>query len=146
MTDDPTTMIVEFEVNSETTTTDEWLNERAIRAEDARGGEPDTPAYFAALNSESKTSVMFFERYAQGNESLSKHSKREAHKHLHSRMGENSMTKRQVMSTRFSDVTDYSWWSRKDHMGLINQPNVILTILGMRFETAKQRDQFIDLS
>ena len=44
MTDDPTTMVVEFEVNSETTTTDEWLNERAIRAEDARDGEPDTPA------------------------------------------------------------------------------------------------------
>ena len=146
MTDDPTTMIVEFEVNSETTTTDEWLNERVIRAEDARGGEPDTPAYAAALNSESKTSVMVFERYAQGNESLSKHLEREAHKPLHSRVGENSTTKRQVMSTRFSDVTDYGWWSRKDLRDRMNEPNVILTILGMQFETAEQRDQFIDLS
>ena len=89
---------------------------------------------------------MVFERYAPGNESLSKHSEREAHKRLHSRMGENSTTKRQVMSTRFSDVTDYGWWSRKDLRDLMNEPNVILTILGMRFETAEQRDQFIDLS
>ena len=89
---------------------------------------------------------MVFERYAQGNESLSKHLEREAHKPLHSRMGENSTTKRRVMSTRFSDVTDYGWRSRKDHRDLMNKPNVILIILGMRFETAKQRDQFIDLS
>ena len=51
MHDDTTTMIVEFEVNSETTTTSEWLNEWAIRAEDARDGEPGTSAYAAALNS-----------------------------------------------------------------------------------------------
>ena len=42
MNNDPMTAIVEFQVNSETTTTDEWLNEWAIRAEDAQNGEPDT--------------------------------------------------------------------------------------------------------
>ena len=62
MNNDPTTAIVEFQVNSETTTTDEWLNEWAIRAEDARDGEPDTPAYASALNTESEGSVLVFER------------------------------------------------------------------------------------
>ena len=38
MNNDPMTAIVEFQVNSETTTTDEWLNEWAIRSEDARDG------------------------------------------------------------------------------------------------------------
>jgi len=146
MNNDPMTAIVEFQVNSETTTTDEWLNEWAVRAEDARDGEPDTPAYASALNAESEGSVLVFERYAHGDDSLSKHSARDAHERLHSRMGENNMTKRRVMSARFSDVSGYGWWSRKDHRDLMNEPNVIVTILGMRFETAEQRDRFIDLS
>ena len=50
------------------------------------------------------------------------------------------------MSTKFDDVKNYGWWSRKDHVNLMNERDVILTVLGMRFETAEQRDQFIDLS
>ena len=59
MNDDPTTMIVEFEVNSETTTTDECLIEWTIRADDVRDGEPDTPAYAAALNSGRRLAYWF---------------------------------------------------------------------------------------
>ena len=66
MNDDPTTMIVEFEVNSETTTTYEWLNECAIRAEDARDGEPDTPAYAAALNSGRRLAYWFLSATPKG--------------------------------------------------------------------------------
>ena len=146
MNNDRMTAVVDFQVNSETTTTDEWLHDWAARADDARDGEPDTPAYTSALNTESKDSVLVFERYAHGDESLKKHSEREAHKHLYSRMGEYNMTKKRVMSARFDDVNNYAWWSRKDHVNLMNEPDVILTVLGMRFETAEQRDQFIDLS
>ena len=113
MNNDPMTAIMEFQVNSETTTTDEWLNEWATRAEDAREGELDTSAYSSALNTESEGSVLVFERYDYGDESLKMHSEREAHKHLHSRMGEKNMTKRRVMSARFNDVNSYGWWSRK---------------------------------
>ena len=146
MNNDPMTAIVEFQVNSETTTTDEWLNEWAARAEDAREGEPDTSAYASALNTESKGSVLVFERYDHGDESLKAHSEREAHKHLHSRMGEKNMTKRRVMSARFNDVNSYGWWSRKNYSDLMSASKVILTVLGMRFQNAEQRDQFIKLS
>ena len=140
------TTIVEFQVNTEKNTVEEWLVEWSKRAEDSRVGEPQTPSYAAAVNVESNDNVLVFERYSRGDESLKAHLDRAAHKELQARMGEQQMTKRRVMSTRFVDVDDYGWWSRPGKTSSMTQPGVILTFLGMRFPSLDQRNEFIRLS
>ncbi|MCZ6853857.1 MAG: hypothetical protein O7G86_08050, partial [Gammaproteobacteria bacterium] len=130
--DQPMTAIVEYQIRSENTTMDEWLAEWDKRAEDARVGEPETTAYASAINLENALNVLVFERYAKGNSSLGLHADRPAHNTLIEVMGERRMTKRRVMSTRFSDVPDFGWWGRPEcHDG--NGEGIVLVILGLRF-------------
>ena len=65
MSDDkqPITVVVEFEIQSETTSLDEWLDEWEKRADDAYEHEPATTAYEAAVNIEDESRVLVFERY-----------------------------------------------------------------------------------
>lgn len=146
MNDKPMTAIVEFQVNTETTSVEEWLEEWSKRAEDARVGEPQTPSYAAAINSEVDNNILVFERYSQGDSSLKEHLNRTAHGELHKRMGDKNMTKRRVMGTRFTDVEEYGWWSRPNQEDVMMRPGVILTVLGMRFPSEQQREKFIQLS
>ncbi len=146
MNDKPMTAVVEFQVNTETTTVEEWLEEWSKRAEDAQVGEPQTPSYAAAINSEVGNNILVFERYSHGDGSLKEHMSRAAHDELHERMGEKNMTKRRVLSTRFVDVEDYGWWSRPEQQEVMMSPGLILTILGMRFPNLKQLEKFIELS
>ena len=110
----PMTAIVEFQVRSEVSTTEEWLAEWQLRAEDARVGEPETTAYAAAINAEAANQVLVFERYAQGAASLQKHLDRPAHAALTETMGAKNMTKRRVMGARFVDIPEFGWWSRPE--------------------------------
>ena len=146
MSNEPMTAIVEFQVNTETTSVEQWLEEWSKRAEDARVGEPQTPSYAAALNSETRDQVLVFERYSQGDISLKEHLNRSAHQELHERMGAENMTKRRVMSTHFVDVEEYGWWSRPEQQDVMRRPGVIITVLGMRFPSEQQREKFIQLS
>ena len=146
MSNEPMTAIVEFQVNTETNSVEQWLEEWSKRAEDARVGEPQTPSYAAALNSEARDHVLVFERYSQGDISLKEHLNRSAHEELHKRMGAESMTKRRVMSTHFVDVEEYGWWSRPEQQDVMRRPGVIITVLGMRFPSEQQREKFIQLS
>ena len=146
MSNEPMTAIVEFQVNTETTSVEQWLEEWSKRAEDARVGEPQTPSYAAALNSETRDQVLVFERYSQGDISLKEHLNRSAHQELHERMGAGNMTKRRVMSTHFVDVEEYGWWSRPEQQDVMRRPGVIITVLGMRFPSEQQREKFIQLS
>ena len=89
------TAIVEFQIRTETTSLEEWLDEWQKRAEDAFEFEPETTAYEACVNVEDPSRVLIFERYAHGMDSVQAHMDRDAHKHLHAVMGEKNMTKRQ---------------------------------------------------
>ena len=146
MSNEPMTAIVEFQVNTETTSVEQWLEEWSKRAEDARIGEPQTPSYAVALNTEARDQVLVFERYSQGDISLKEHLNRSAHEELHKRMGAENMTKRRVMSTHFVDVEGYGWWSRPEQQDVMMRPGVIITVLGMRFPSEQQREEFIQLS
>ena len=146
MSNEPMTAIVEFQVNTETTSVEQWLEEWSKRAEDARVGEPQTPSYAAALNSEARDHVLVFERYSQGDISLKEHLNRSAHQKLHERMDAENMTKRRVMSTHFVDVEGYGWWARPEQQDVMMRPGVIITVLGMRFPSEQQREKFIQLS
>ncbi len=139
------TAIVEYQIRNENTTMDEWLAEWDKRAEDARVGEPETTAYASAMNLENALNVLVFERYAKGNSSLGLHTDRPAHNTLIEVMGERRMTKRRVMSTRFTDVPDFGWWGRPErHDG--NSEGMVLVILGLRFADAGMGEAFINLS
>ncbi|TDJ38213.1 MAG: hypothetical protein E2O61_04805 [Gammaproteobacteria bacterium] len=143
--DQPMTAIVEYQIRNENTTMDEWLAEWDKRAEDARVGEPETTAYASAINLENALNVLVFERYAKGNSSLRLHTDRPAHHTLIEVMGERRMTKRRVMSSRFSDVADFGWWGRPEcHDG--NGEGIVLVILGLRFADAGMGEAFIKLS
>ena len=143
--DQPMTAIVEYQIRQENSTMDEWLAEWDKRAEDARQGEPETTAYASAVNLDNALNVLVFERYAQGDRSLGLHADRPAHTALIDTMGERRMTKRRIMSTRFTDLNDFGWWGRPEsHDG--NAEGMILVILGLRFADAEMTEAFVKLS
>ncbi len=143
--DQPMTAIVEYQIRNENTTMDKWLAEWDKRAEDAHIGEPETTAYASAINLENDSNVLVFERYAKGASSLELHANRPAHATLIEVMGERRMTKRRVMSSRFSDVEDFGWWGRAgSHDG--NAAGMVLVIMGLRFEDAEVGQAFLKLS
>ena len=67
------TTMVEYQIRSESTSMEEWLDEWETRARDALDGEPETSAYAAARNLEDETNVLVFERYRKGDGSLKLH-------------------------------------------------------------------------
>ena len=146
MSNEPMTALVEFQINADTTSAEDWLEEWGRRADDAQEAEPQTTSYAAAINLEEESNVLVFERYSAGDASLKEHSKRHAHVELQTSMGEKNMTKRRVMGSRFSDIEGYGWWSRSESSSLMKQPGIILTVLGMRFKNEQERGVFIELS
>ena len=110
--DSPLTALVEYQVRTETTTVDEWLDVWQKRGQDALVGEPGTSAYEAARSQQDESHVLVFERYAQGQSSIDAHVARPAHGILMETMGERSMTRRRVMSNQFADIEGYGWWDR----------------------------------
>lgn len=143
--DRPMTVMVEFQVRSESTSVDAWLDEWAIRAHDAAIGEPATSAYAAAVNVDADDQILVFERYRNGESSLKAHVDRPAHAALNETMGTRGMTRRRVMSSRFHDQPDFGWWSRSD--GDIASPEGALVVfVGFRFDDEEHRSTFLEMS
>lgn len=142
----PMSVVVEFQIRTETTSLEEWLDEWQKRAEDAFEFEPETTAYEACVNVEDSSRVLIFERYARGMDSVQTHMERAAHKHLHAVMGEKNMTKRRVFSNVAADVTDYGWWSRQEFAETLRQADLPLVLLCMGFADDVSRNQFIEMS
>ena len=139
------TTMVEYQIRTENTSMDRWLDEWERRAEDALHGEPETSAYAAAINLEDEANVLVFERYVHGESSFKFHVDRPAHTTLIETMGERRMTKRRVMSARYPDVPDYGWWSRPT-TAEPGQAGAIIVILGLRFDDDAKRAAFVELS
>lgn len=140
------TAIVEFQIRTETTSLDEWLDEWQKRADDAYLYEPETLAYEAAVNIDDESRVLIFERYQHGRSSLQKHMDRPAHALLQETMGARRMTKRRVMANLGADIKDYGWWSRPGTGSPQRTAGMPLTLLRMRFSELVQRDVFVELS
>lgn len=143
MSEHPFTALVEYQIRAENTDMAEWLSVWNPRGEDALIGEPETSAYATAVNVENELNVLVFERYAHGESSVQQHMARPAHAELMTALGERNLTKRRVMSTSFEDVADYGWWSRPEKP---SGADVILVVLGMRFENDESKTRFLDLS
>ena len=138
------TVLVEFQIRTETTTMAAWLEEWDKRGQDAYHGEPDTTAYAAAINVDAPDSVLVFERYARGAESLRAHVERPAHKALHATMGERNMTRRRVFSSLCEDIPNLGWWARPGTDSATAAGNIIV-LLGMRFPEPEQLAHFLAL-
>ena len=141
----PMTALVEFQIRTETTSLDEWLDEWQIRAEDAYEHEPETMAYEAAVNIEDESRVLIFERYENGLSSLAKHMERPAHNALQENMGARRMTKRRVLGNVGVDVPGYGWWARPEFASPARSAGYPLTLLRLRFAQQTHCDQFIEL-
>lgn len=142
--DQPMSVIVEFQIRKESGTMRSWVAEWDKRAADAREAEPETAAYAAAIPLDDDSQVLIFERYDRGQSSLDIHMKRPAHAKLGEVMGERKSTKRRVMSSLFTDVPDYGWWGRPETRDAAGP--CVLTVVGMRFEDEAKRDTFVTLS
>jgi quinol monooxygenase YgiN len=73
------TALVEFQIRADETNMDDWLDEWQKRAQDALEAEPETTAYAAAVSLDDESSVLIYERYAQGTASLNFHVERPSH-------------------------------------------------------------------
>jgi len=144
--DNPITVVVEFEVQTETTSRDEWLAAWQGRADDAFEHEPFAPAYEAAVSVEDESRVLVFERYENGDAGLQAHMERPAHRQLGELMGARRMIKRRVLANIADDVPNYGWWARPEHASPARLADHPLTLLCMRFGNDAQRDRFIELS
>jgi quinol monooxygenase YgiN len=140
--DDSMTAVVEFQIRPENNSMREWLDVWSIRGTDAQQGEPETNAYATAVNLDEPNNVVVFERYANGARSVAAHMQRQAHANLMQAMGERNMTKRQVMSTVFSDLPDFGFWSRADALPT-NQSR--LTLLGLRFINSDMQARWLEM-
>ena len=141
----PFSVLIEYQVRTENNSVGEWLDVWNDRGEDARVGEPETDAYVAAVNLADESNVLVFERYANGQSSLDSHIDRPAHGELMEAMGSRQMTKRRVMTTRFSDVDNYGWWGRP---GSVNPKHVGVAIiaLGFRFGSDDDLNTYLEAS
>lgn len=138
------TALVEFQIRSDETTMDDWLEEWQKRAQDAFDAEPETTAYAAAVSLEDESCVFVYERYVRGGASLKFHMERSSHAALNKTMSARRMTKRRVMGTGFFDVPDFGWWRRGDNT--LIQSGAIIVLLGLRFSDDAQRSDFIRMS
>jgi len=134
--------MIEFEIRSAVTSNEAWLAEWQHRADDAFSGEPETTAYAAALNCDHPNQVVVFERYRHGESSIALHRDRPAHRHLHATMGEQNMTRRRVLTSRFCDVPSVGWWQR-DTARCDSLTGAIINFVGLRFDTDADRDAFL---
>ena len=144
--DRPITVVVEFEVQTETTSRDEWLAAWQERADDAFAHEPFAPAYEAAVSVEDASRVLVFERYENGDAGLQAHMERPAHRELGELMGARRMIKSRVLANIADDIPNYGWWARPEHASPAHLADHPLTLLCMRFGNDAQRDRFIELS
>ena len=144
--DFPLTALVEYQVRTETTTVNEWLDVWQQRGQDALLGEPDTSAYEAARSLQNESHVLVFERYAQGQSSLDAHVARPAHATLMETMGERSMTRRRVMSNLFADIEGYGWWDRAQSDESMSEAGVAITLIGTRFTDAAMKQRYIEVT
>lgn len=135
------TVLVEFQIRTDETTMDDWLDEWQKRAQDALDAEPETTAYAAAVSLEDESCVFVCERYVHGSASLKFHMERPSHAALNETMGTRRMTKRRVMGTGFFDVPDFGWWRRGDNT--LIQRGAIIVLLGLRFGYDAHRGDFI---
>ena len=142
----PTIAVVEFEIQTETTTMAEWLDEWEKRAEDAYDFEPETTAYEAAVHAEDDTRVLVYERYERGLASLQTHMERPSHTVIGEAMGARRMIKNRTLVNIAYDVPDYGWWSRPDFASPAKGADQSFILLGMKFATPAHRDQFITTS
>ena len=144
--DSPLTALVEYQVRTETTTVDDWLDVWKNRGQDALVGEPGTSAYEAARSLQDESHVLVFERYTQGQSSIDAHVARPAHGVLMETMGERSMTRRRVMSHQFSDIEGYGWWDRAQTAEPMSDAGVTITLIGTRFSDAAMQQRYIEMT
>jgi quinol monooxygenase YgiN len=144
--DSPLTALVEYQVRTETTTVDEWLDVWQKRGQDALVGEPGTSAYEAARSQQDESHVLVFERYAQGQSSLDAHVARPAHATLMETMGERRMTRRRVMSNQFVDIEGYGWWDRAQSDEPMSDAGITITLIGIRFTDAAMKRRYIEVT
>lgn len=144
--DSPLTALVEYQVRTEKTTVNEWLDVWRARGRDARVGEPDTSAYEALRSLQDESHVLVFERYAHGQSSIDAHVARPAHATLMETMGERSMTRRRVMSNVFADIEGYGWWDRAGSDEFMSKPGVSITLIGTRFADAAMKQRYIEVT
>jgi quinol monooxygenase YgiN len=144
--DSPLTALVEYQVRTETTTVNDWLDVWQERGQDALVGEPDTSAYEAALSQQDESHVLVFERYAQGQSGIDAHAARPAHAMLMQTMGERSMTRRRVMSNLFADIEGYGWWDRATADNTMSEAGIAITLIGTRFKDAAMKQRYIEVT
>ena len=139
------TVLVEFEIRPENNSMSQWLAVWKDRGDDALFGEPETSAYEAAVSQENPNQVLIFERYTTGLSGIKVHTERPAHATLTQVMGERNMTRRRVMANQYRDIPDYGWWDRSDGKPMRDE-DVIITIIGTRFEDDAARDRYIEVT
>lgn len=142
----PMIAVVEFEIQPETTTMTDWLDEWEKRAEDAYDHEPETTAYEAAVHVEDETRVLVYERYERGLASLQTHMERPSHKVIGEAMGSRRMNKRRSLVNIAFNAPDYGWWSRPEFASPAKGVDHSFTLLGMQFAAPTHRDRFIEVS
>ncbi len=142
----PMIAVVEFEIETKTTTMSEWLDEWEKRAEDAYDFEPETTAYEAAVHVEDETRVLVYERYERGLASLQTHMERPSHKVIGEAMGAGRMIKNRSLVNIAFDVPDYGWWSRPEVASPAKGADQSFILLGMKFASPAHRTQFITMS
>ena len=143
---DPLTALVEFQIRNDTTTMPQWLDVWGARGLDALANEPETTAYEAAQSEAHERQVLIFERYARGLDSINTHQQRPAHSDLQETMGSRRMTKRRVMTSLFSDIEDYGWWSRPERAAALRIRGLPLTVIVTRFPDEATKARYIKLT
>lgn len=142
----PLMALVEYQVRTETTSVNEWLDVWQDRGEDALAGEPETSSYEAAISDQDTDQVLVFERYINGRASIDAHIARPAHATLMETMGGRKMTRRRVMSNHFADIDDYGWWSRALDEAPMRDADVLITLIGTRFASDEMKQRYIDVT
>lgn len=149
MSAQPMTATVEYQVRKESVTLNQWLQEWAKRADEARLGEPGTLAYEAAVSLEDDSKVLVFGRYLHGQSSLEDHTQRPAHAVWKEIMDGRRMTRRRVMNASFTDLPDYGWWARANRERSEDgktSGDTILVIAVWRVEKPAMKDPFLELA
>ncbi|MFT7220845.1 MAG: quinol monooxygenase YgiN [Candidatus Azotimanducaceae bacterium] len=144
--DFPLTALVEYQVRTEITTVNDWLDVWQERGQDALMGEPDTSAYAAALSLQDESHVLVFERYAHGQTSIDAHVERPAHESLMETMGERNMTRRLVMSNVYADIEGYGWWDRAGSDESMSEAGISITLIGTRFADDAMKQRYIEVT
>tara|TARA_B110000967_G_scaffold29496_1_gene27663 strand:- start:67 stop:783 length:717 start_codon:yes stop_codon:yes gene_type:complete len=139
----PLTALVEYQIRSDETTMEDWLDVWQTRAQDALEGEPDTTTYAAAVSLEDESCLFFYEHYGNGRAGLKCHMERPSHAVLNETMGARRMTKRRIMGTGFFDLPDFGWRGRGGNT-LISS-GAIFVLSGLRFGNNAQKSDAMRL-